>query len=90
MRVEQEQEIIQAHRTYTQRLTEVLVSVHRGELTTEEAAKSLAGVRLKSLESMGQSLSPDAKASLERQELLAIESRLPGWKGLVLDRHIRD
>lgn len=70
------------------RADELAQMVREGMLTSEEAAASLRGFVLKLRDELGAPpLGPTARANL-RDEQLLIDQRLPGFKGLVVGRHV--
>lgn len=67
---------------------EYAAQVAEGLLTADEAAKCLAGADLKARESLkadGFSPGPGHSLAVARQ---AIDSRLPGYNGLSVERHL--
>lgn len=79
---------------YTKRfdakIAELISSVKNGELTPEEAAMSLAGWELKDPDSIKGSLvnrGVRTHDSLLQSCRVQIDTRLPGFQGLSLQRH---
>lgn len=81
-------QMIQFSKSKMQRVNELVASVQAGELTADEAGMSLAGWMLKNHPRLQREMSEQEKDSNYKVALLDIESRLPGFDGLVLGRHI--
>jgi hypothetical protein len=71
-----------------ERMTTLLEHMQRHELTREEAARSLAGARLKALQAAYPARTAYDHERMYRQALVDLESRLPGWQGLSVKRHV--
>ena len=61
--------------------------VRDGTLTVEEAAKCLAGARMKAREELGGNTGGDPDSDY-RAALVDLETRLPGFRGLQVGRHV--
>lgn len=76
-------------RVWDEKANEYAGLVREGKLTAEEAAACLAGADLKEREAIfedtGKKPGPGGNIKIAQQ---AIDSRLPGYGGLVIGRHV--
>lgn len=66
---------------------ELLRQIRDDLLSVTEAAACMAGHRLKTMQAAFPSRTAYNHDALYRSALVDLESRLPGWQGLSLERH---
>jgi len=79
--------IIEFHKRDKAAVVENLQHVRDELLTVEEAAQCLAGARIKARQELGNTVAVDHDSEY-RQALHALETRLPGYQGIMVGRHI--
>lgn len=79
--------ILEMHEMRKENIPTLVEQVKANELTVEEAAQSLAGATLRVIEGHGGNAGVD-RDSLLRQARHDMDTRLPGYSGIVVGRHI--
>lgn len=79
-----DQKTVTADRT---KVAELLALIQTNTLSLSEAATSLAGFRLKTMQAAFPARTAYDHDALYRSALVELESQLPGWQGLSVDRH---